>query len=199
MAILRNVIARFSKRDRLAAQVYADCVAVARDPSHFRDGQVPDSVDGRFDLLALHLFIVIHRLRGAGAAGEALTQSLIDCFVRDMDQNLREMGAGDIGVARRVKYMAQALNGLLHGYEAALREGGDALAGCVLRNVFSVTPGGEGGDPASPAQQAAARRLASYVQAQVIYLSFMADADCLAGRCPMQPADVAYGETASED
>lgn len=191
MVLVRNMIARFSKRDRLAAQIYNDCVAVTRDPAHYRDGHVADSVDGRFDILALHLFIVIHRLRAAGSDGQAMVQSVIDSFVRDMDQNLREMGAGDVGVARNVKHMAQALNGLLRGYGRALDEGKAALADYLGRNVIGGSDDGEA--PATAEQQAAAQRLAGYVQAQIAYLSTVSDGECLAGRCRMQPAAVAYG------
>lgn len=192
MVLLRNMIARFSKRDRIAAQIYGDCVAVTRDPAHYRDGHVADSVDGRFDILALHLFIVIHRLRDAGPDGQAMVQSIIDSFVRDMDQNLREMGAGDVGVARNVKHMAQALNGLLRGYERSLADGPAALADYAGRNVIQRTDDGEAELTAD--QQAAAQRLAAYVQAQIAFLSTVPDDACLVGRCSMQPAAVAYGE-----
>ena len=195
MVLLRNMIARFSRRDRIAAQIYGDCVAVTRDPAHYCGGRVADSVDGRFDILAMHLFLVIHRLRAAGSDGQAMVQSVIDSFVRDMDQNLREMGAGDVGVARNVKHMAEALNGLLRGYERALAEGPGALADYAGRNVILRTDDDEAAELTAD-QQTAAQRLAGYVQAQIAFLSTVPDDECLAGRCRMRPAAVAYGEDA---
>jgi cytochrome b pre-mRNA-processing protein 3 len=186
MVLLRNMLALLSKRDRTAQRIYDQCVAAARAPEHFGDGRVADSVDGRFAMLALHLFIAARRLGQAGAEGRALVQALVDCFVRDMDRNLREMGAGDVGVAKNVKRMAHALNGQLHAYEAALTAGPEALRASLLRNVFGLS------EDAAGALEWPVRRLAGYVQAQMLYLSSRPDADCLAGRCPLQPAAAAY-------
>ncbi|MGF1624132.1 MAG: ubiquinol-cytochrome C chaperone family protein [Alphaproteobacteria bacterium] len=200
MVLLRNLLALVSKRDRLAQRIYDQCVAAARAPAHYGDGSVADSVDGRFAMLTLHLFIAAHRLRGAGPEGEALVQALVDCFIRDMDCNLREMGAGDVGVAKNVKQMALALNGQLHAYERALVEGPEGLATSLSRNVFAQadargTDSGrtdEGLD--QTAGQSAVRRLTGYTIAQIGHLSAQADADCVAGRCRMLPVPAAYGE-----
>ena len=189
MVFLRNMLALVSKRDRLAQRIYDQCVAAARAPQHYGDGAAADSVDGRFAVLALHLFIAARRLQQAGPEGKALVQSLIDCFIRDMDRNLREMGAGDVGVAKNVKQMAKALNGQFHAYERAVKEGPDALRASLLRNVLARP------DEATDEQAlAAARRLAGYAYAQMLYLSLQPDTVCLAGRCPMQPAPTGYGE-----
>lgn len=211
MVILRNIIASLSKRDRLAQRVYDRCVAVARAPEHYRGGHVADSVDGRFGLLVLHLFLAIQRVDRAQPDGKAMVQALIDCFVRDMERNLREMGAGDIGVAKNVKQMAQALNGQLYAYQRAVAEGPEALRETLLRNVVAssgIGGGQEGADsvgdddaetasetpPEAPsaAQYAAAGRLTGYAQAQMQALAGQPDASCLAGALELLPAETAY-------
>ena len=82
-------------------------MAQARQPGFYRDCGVPDSVDGRFELIALHTFLVLHRLKADATDTEALGQALFDVMFQDMDQSLRELGAGDLGVGPRVKRMAQ--------------------------------------------------------------------------------------------
>ena len=184
MPFLRNIIAVFSPRDRLVQRLYDDCVATARAAEHYGPGRVADSVDGRFDLLVLHLFVMARRLGAIGQAGDALVRSLIEAFIRDMERNLREMGAGDIGVAKRIKYMAQALHGQMQAYTRALDAGDSAMREALARTLF---PDGNGG-----ADPAAAQRLAAYVRAQIDAMAAQPDASCLAGRCRLLPAAEAY-------
>ncbi|MEZ5667261.1 MAG: ubiquinol-cytochrome C chaperone family protein [Alphaproteobacteria bacterium] len=163
-------------------------MAVARAPAHYGPDRVADDVDGRFDMLVLHLFFMIRRARVAGAAGAGLVQALLDCFVRDMDNNLREMGAGDIGVAKRVKYMVHALNGQLHSYLTAADEGPAALRAVLARTMFAD----------QPAADAAAGRLAAYAGRQMDALGAATDVDLAAGRARMHEADDAYRAAAGE-
>ena len=132
-------------RDDRSAEVYARIVAQARRPEFYAGG-VPDSLDGRFEMLALHLFLVLHRLvqERDDPACAALGQALADRVAADLDANLREMGAGDLGVGRRVKRMAGALYGRIAAYGAAV-DGGDAeLRQAIRRNLFgTVEPGDE--------------------------------------------------------
>ena len=100
--------------------LYASAVEMARDPAFFADHGVADNVDGRFDALALVVSLVMRRLNSCGDAGAALSQELFDTMFADMDLSLREMGAGDIGVAKRVRVMAEAFMGRLDAYTAAL-------------------------------------------------------------------------------
>jgi cytochrome b pre-mRNA-processing protein 3 len=128
--------------------LYAALVAQARQTEFYADLGVPDTVDGRFDMIMLHLSLLLRRLRGDG---EALAQAVLDTTFDDMDRNLREMGAGDLGVGRRVKAMARAYFGRFEAYDKALGAGdGDALAEALARNV----------KPAGGA--AAAKHLADY-------------------------------------
>lgn len=193
MVVVRNLIALVSKRDRTVQRVYDRCVAAARAPEHYGSDGAPDTVDGRFGLLVLHLFLASDRLRRIGREGDALVQALIDCFVRDMDKNLREMGAGDVGVAKNVKRMAEALNGQLRAYHAAAGEGPEALRESLVRNVLA------GGATAGAEAGAAARRLAGYAIAQRRHLAAMPDAELLAGRLPLRPVAEAYTDGERED
>lgn len=190
MVLVRNLIALVSKRDRTAQRIYDRCVLAARAPEHYGEGAAPDSVDGRFAMLTLHLFLAVARLRAIGREGEALVQALIDCFVRDMDRNLREMGAGDIGVAKNVKRMAHALNGQLLAYQAALGEGPEAFRASLLRNVL--------GRPESEAaaHEAVLDRLTAYAVAQIEHLATRPDAELAAGRLELQPVAAAYARPA---
>jgi cytochrome b pre-mRNA-processing protein 3 len=134
-----------------ARALYERIVAQARQPGFYRDCGVPDTVDGRFESIALHVFLVLHRLKADPGDTETLGQALFDVMFQDMDQSLRELGAGDMGVGPRVKRMAQGLYGRIAAYEAGLNGPGAELAAeselgaeleaALRRNLFgTVTP-----------------------------------------------------------
>jgi cytochrome b pre-mRNA-processing protein 3 len=129
------------RRDGAAETLYHRIVDQARRPELYRALGVPDTLDGRFEMLALHLYVVLHRLRRAGgdAACAPLAQALADRLIVDLDANLRQMGAGDLGVGRRVRQMAEAFNGRLAAYDAGLAGGASALEQAVRRNVYGTT------------------------------------------------------------
>src|ERR1700759_3106086 len=81
--------------------IYGMIVTQAREPIFYRDLGVPDTVNGRFDLLLLHLWLLLRRLRNVAHGGVELSQALFDRFCEDMDDNLREMGIGDQTVPKR--------------------------------------------------------------------------------------------------
>lgn len=124
---------------RLAAEsLYTACVGQARQPWFYKDLGVPDTVDGRFDMVVLHVFLVLDRLRDAGGDAE-LQRLLQECLFADMDRSLREMGVGDLSVGKRVRDMASAYYGRLHAYEAALQDDVDAdaaLQEALQRNIW---------------------------------------------------------------
>ncbi len=124
-------------RDR-ADRLYGRAVEQARHPAFYRDCGVPDTLDGRFDMIALHAILVLRRLRRQGAEGGKLGQALFDVMMDDMDRSLREMGVGDLGVGRRVKAMARAFYGRAASYEAALAGHDRALADALRRNLFGT-------------------------------------------------------------
>lgn len=123
-----------------ATELYAALVTQARRPEFYEACGVPDTVDGRFDMIAVHAFLLMRRLRAEGEAARGLSQSLFDIMFADMDQNLREIGVGDLGVGKRVKAMAQAFYGRVGAYDAGLDDPADpALAAALRRNLYRKT------------------------------------------------------------
>ena len=135
---LGNMLGWGQRRQQEVSEVlYGNAVEMAREPVFFAEHGVADTVDGRFDALALVVALIMRRLKDCGEAGHELSQQLFDTMFADMDLSLREMGAGDIGVAKRVRVMAEAFMGRLDAYASAL-DGGDrvALAAALQRNLL---------------------------------------------------------------
>jgi cytochrome b pre-mRNA-processing protein 3 len=141
---------RLAPRGTIEA-IYGMIVTQAREPQFYRNLGVPDTVNGRFDLLLLHLWMVLRRLRTAAGSAK-LSQALFDRFCDDMDGNLREMGVGDLTVPKRMQAFGEAFYGRSAAYDLALTDGQEALAQALCKNILN----GE--------QIENARRLASYVQ-----------------------------------
>jgi cytochrome b pre-mRNA-processing protein 3 len=93
-------------RREVAERVYRDLVKQARTPSFYRDLGVPDTPEGRFEMVGLHAALVMRRLRAAGAPGSALAQELFDLLFADVDEGLRHIGVGDLAVGKHVKRLA---------------------------------------------------------------------------------------------
>jgi cytochrome b pre-mRNA-processing protein 3 len=148
--------------------IYGMIVAQARLPAFYQRFQVPDTVNGRFDMVLLHLWLVLRRLR-ATAAGGKLSQALFDRFCSDMDANLREMGVGDLTVPKRMVKFAEAFYGRTNAYDAALQTGGIELADALARNVLLDT------------DAARAKPLAGYVNAAIVALEAVDERRLLAG------------------
>lgn len=139
--------------------IYGAIVAQARQPAFYRDMGVPDTVEGRFDLIVLHVWLVMRRLRGM-EDGTGWSQRLFDHFCIDMDGNLREMGVGDLAVPKRMKNLGEAFYGRVATYDSAWDDvSGAALRVAIARNIL--------GRPTEP-QRAAA--LAAYVRRAASYL-----------------------------
>jgi cytochrome b pre-mRNA-processing protein 3 len=127
-----------------ARALYEAVVAQSRQPAFYASLGVPDTLDGRFDMVVLHVFLLLHRFHREGRAAKQLAQNLFDTLFEDMDYNLRELGVGDLGVGRRIKVMAKALYGRIAAYEAGLAADDVALASALERNLFrnsQVAPG----------------------------------------------------------
>ncbi len=158
-------------RERAAAALYAAAVAQARAPAFYTALGAPDTLEGRFELIVLHVHLLCRRLGKSGAEGAALAQALFDTMFHDMDRNLRELGVGDPSMPRRIKAMLEAYYGRIKAYDAALAAGGDAPARALARNVYNadaVTPG--------------AAALARYVVGAAARVEAAAASDLLAGR-----------------
>lgn len=169
------ILPLFRRPDRTITALYGAIVAQARAPGFYAEMGVPDTVSGRFDMVLLHVVLVLRRLRQGetkGGAGErALAQGLFDTFCRDMDHNLREMGISDQGLPRHMQQVGEAFYGRAQAYEAALAEEADAgaLAQALARNVYPDT--GDGVRSASLADYV--RRTAQTLETQP--LSALAD------------------------
>ena len=148
-------------------------VAQARLPCFYRDYAVADTVNGRFDLIVLHLTLLLDRL-SRDAALKALGQGVFDLFCQDMDHNLREMGVGYIKVPKEMKHMGEAFYGRSQAYKAALAAPGEqALVEAVARNIYGVSP---------PEAAALAPRLAAYMRLAVRDLAAQDTASLSAGK-----------------
>ena len=146
--------------------IYGMIVTQTREPLFYRDLGVPDTVDGRFDLLVLHLWMVLRRLKPMeGGAGHC--QALFDRFCEDMDANLREMGVGDLTVPKRMQAFGEAFYGRAAAYDLAVADGEEPLAQALCRNILD----GE--------QIQNARRLAFYAEAAIKALAGLDDAALL--------------------
>jgi len=127
--------ARHRNRPVLDA-LYGAIMTAARAPALYARIGVPDTVDGRYDMVMLHAYLVIDRLRRGDAAGQALAQDLFDHMFRDMDAALREMGVGDMGIGKRIKKMAAKFYGRAEAYDAGLAGSGPELEDALARNAF---------------------------------------------------------------
>ena len=145
-----KTLAKSRKRRQAAIRLASALVTRARDPIFFTKFNVPDTIDGRFDLVALHAFLVLESLEASGQRD--LSQALIDAVFAGFDEGLRDLGAGDIGMGRRMKKIANAFYGRLNAYRSATGE--VALAAALLRNIFR-------GDAVN---EASARELAKYAE-----------------------------------
>jgi cytochrome b pre-mRNA-processing protein 3 len=159
--------ARTPSRGTIEA-IYGMIVTQAREVAFYRDYAVPDTVNGRFDLLLLHLWLVLRRLKTV-EGGAALSQGLFDHFCGDMDDNLREMGISDLKVPKRMQAFGEAFYGRTAAYDMALTDGREALAQAIARNILN----GENIDKA--------RLLAAYAEATMAALDRLDAAELVGG------------------
>lgn len=129
------------RRDRLKAEkLYGEVVTLARTRGFYSHYGVQDTPEGRFEMVALALFLVLERLNGLPGSND-LVRATIETFVTDMDDCMREMGVGDLVVGKRVKRAAGAFYERAASYRAALGAGTDApLAAALRTHVFGTAP-----------------------------------------------------------
>ena len=141
-----------TSRDASIASLYGAIVAQARRTAFYQTYGVADTVTGRLEMIMLHAVLVLHRLEREDATARELGQGLFDRFCRDMDDNMREMGVGDLTVPRKMRRIGEAFYGRQAAYRAALAAPDDGdLAAVIGRNVF-----------ADRSERAGAARLAAY-------------------------------------
>ncbi len=160
-----NVLRRNTHKARLVQALHAALTRQARLPVFFREYGVADTIDGRFDMVALHAWLVLGRLKTAGL--EDVSRGLSDAIFVAFDEALRDLGTGDMGLGPRMKKLGNAFNGRMQAYEGAADAG--TLAEAIVRNVYRGAAGHE----------AAALGLAHYA---------------LAARAQLEQSDPAQGE-----
>ena len=115
-------------------RLYGAIVAAARHAQFYEKMGVADTIDGRFEMIVVHLFLVLNRLKGEGV--EDLRQSLTDEFFADMDRSLRELGVSDLAVGKKVRKIAESYYGRVTAYDRALRAGPKILEDAISRNIY---------------------------------------------------------------
>lgn len=171
-----------------ATLAYRRVVEQARHPAFFIECGVPDTVDGRFELICLHAFLYLHRLKRERPAAAPLAQRFFDTMFGDFDRSLREMGTGDLSVGREVKRMAAAFYGRIAAYEQGLDADAAALAPALARNLYGTAP--------PPAASLAA--MAAYVRRAAACLDGQPAAELLAGHVGFgEPPGAAASEAAA--
>lgn len=179
------MILRFFRRNdgrENIQRLYGAIVAHSRDPAFYTDFEVPDTIEGRFEMILLHAFLLFHRLKSEDEARRELGQRVFDAFCTDMDANLREMGVGDLTVPKKMKRVAEAFYGRVNAYDAALEAADDELlAQALLRNVY---------DSKEPCTDLA-RALASFVRDRVSLLAAVPFETLASGEMPLPPVEPA--------
>lgn len=133
MSFLQRIFGDKRQRARWAP-LYAAIVAAGRDPAWYREGRVPDTIDGRFDMIAAVTALVLLRLEALGEEGRAASILLTELFIDDMDATLRQIGIGDYVVGKHVGRMVSALGGRLAAFRA------EDFAAATRRNIYHDSP-----------------------------------------------------------
>ncbi len=128
---------RSRKHTKVASALYSSILIQARLPVFYTDFGVQDTIDGRFDMIVLHAHIVFDRLKDGTTKEQEIAQAVFDLMFADLDQNLREMGVGDVGVSKRIKVMAEAFYGRANAYANGMREQDNSvLTNALRRNLY---------------------------------------------------------------
>lgn len=149
-------------REKITGSLYDQIVAAARQPVFYADWGVPDTPLGRYEMISLHLFLALHRLKGQPGPLREIAQELTDMFFTDLDHSIRELGIGDLGVPKRMKKLARMFYGRAASYGEAIDRGDRAgLAAALSRNVRPGEANWQGADELAGYALAAWRRLAA--------------------------------------
>ena len=163
-------------RKKNATILYEKIISQSRSKYFYELLGIPDTVDGRFELMVLHAFLVIRRLKGDKKKlkfGRDIMTFLFD----DFDLSLREVGVGDMGIGKKIKLMADSFYGRIFAYEEALKDEGDLLEQALNRNVFRNKINNE-----------STRILADYIRREAFSIEKISDSDLLDARLNFGPA-----------
>ena len=174
---------RRSPMSEPAQQLYQIIVDHARRPEFYLKAGIADSLDGRFDMIALHAFFVMYHLKHDPREGRALSQALFDVMFGQIDQGLRQAGAGDLGIGKRIKAMVSAYYGRVRAYERGVAAEDAVLEEALRRNLYRAAEP----DPVTLAL------MVDYVRRQSKGVAAQPVADLLAGRLRFEPLMLSTG------
>ena len=140
MLNIANYFRKFGPSGRKAAELYGSIVTQARQPAFYAVMGVPDTTNGRYEMVVLHVSAVLEALSHHEGGGGPLGRALTEAFVTDMDDSMREMAVGDMSVPRKVKKVAAGLRERALAYRAAAEQGEAGLASAIAR-YFETQPG----------------------------------------------------------
>lgn len=126
---------------RTAHNFYGSIVAASRRPETFVRYGLPDTVEGRLELLTAHMCLALERLTGEGEECRDLAQALVDVFFADMETSMRELGVGDMVVPRKMRDLATAVNARWDSYRGALRAGDEKRLAELAGDAFQDKKG----------------------------------------------------------
>ena len=209
--IWRKLVDALFPTGRRAEALYAAAVAQARRPSFYAEWGVPDTPEGRFGMIALHVILLLDRLMQqavaerdtqAGAQAAELARALQERLFDDMDASLREMGVSDVAVPKRMRRLATAFYGRMRTYHAALAENDMAtLKAAFRRHIFEAVDQGlqDGAIAGARVEEAAVEDEASVPEGAVSLAAYALKAremlqragaeDLRRGHCPWPPSE----------
>lgn len=179
------VLHLLTKKGRLsrerAKDLYAQVVKASRNPVFYTAYGIPDTVEGRFEMVCLHGGVLVNRLSrpDMGAEGRMLAQAFFDVMFINLDWSIREAGVGDLAVPRRIKKMMSDFKGRSFAYDEAVKAGGGEVEHALTRNLYAD------GKPTPDVLAAMAR----YLQSCVVELSKQGLSDFWQGRVRFPDAD----------
>lgn len=172
MSLIDRLLGKRGDEDALRP-LYDAVVARAREAHWYRVGKVPDTLDGRFELIVAILSLALVRIEDGGEEGRRPFALLVEIFIEDMEGQLRQMGTGDLVIGKEVGRMTGALGGRLGAYRAVFH--GDApIEPALIRNLY------RGAHPEGGALDHVADRLQRLIAA----LKAQPSADLIGGRLP---------------
>jgi cytochrome b pre-mRNA-processing protein 3 len=179
-ARVRTALRGSRARRRAAHHLYVALVEQSRQPLFYERWGVPDSRDGRLEMVTLHAMLVMRRLRREGPVGEALAEELFTVLFADLDRHLREWGVGDLSVGKQMRKLAESFFGRVTAIDPVLSQPDPAaLADILRRNVYSEV---------ADVDPAAVASLGHYLTAQDRWLAIQDSAELLDGRLAFAPA-----------
>jgi cytochrome b pre-mRNA-processing protein 3 len=185
--MLNVFIRRRPVRDAAEA-AYIRIIEQSRQPAFFVVYGVPDTFDGRFELICLHAFFLLYRLKAERPRSAELSQGVFDTMFADFDRSIRELGVGDLSVGKHVKRMARGFYGRIRAYQEGIERGDRVLNAALARNLY--------GTMRESAPETAA--MVEYVRRTVAELAGQPAAELLSGRIRFPVPGIARSETGIE-